>query len=392
MILKEKELTDDLKRLMGKDFIPSVQTDILYIPSSFNSHGFAKIPYYLSAFMSGITGFIFIYSIVSEWVKRPLSEFRNEGVFITFLLFFLMFCLFLVCKRYFNHSKKRQKQIETGEIKFGLWLTPTHILTHDFNEGIRAVEKKNIAYLEIYKSGKPRIDLVLVHVSNKETLRIAADWLIGYYLKAEALKTLIESKLMSDKIKPIVIDYFLNSHSMPSTRYNRFFSLFRFIEVYDIEHQLNYDEKRELINYINKKIENWSPTERLAEKEWFMHIESNQNWEYGVNGISSSEEFLGYAKKASWLMPLAKTAVLDFKKADLLTPKNVEDFVDTNAYKGLESLTIDIMISDYCIEKIMSSNTFTHLKTLKTPSIRYDNQDLKQVFEDWKIAHGINLK
>ena len=146
MILKEKELTDDLKRLMGKDFTPSVQTDILYIPSSFNSHGFAKIPYYLSAFMSGITGFIFIYSIVSEWVKRPLSEFRNEGVFITFLLFFLMFCLFLVCKRYFNYSKKRQKQIETGEIKFGLWLTPTHILTHDFNEGVRAVEKKNIAY------------------------------------------------------------------------------------------------------------------------------------------------------------------------------------------------------------------------------------------------------
>jgi hypothetical protein len=389
MIKKEKELTDDLKRLMGKDFTPSVQTDILYIPSSFNGHGFAKIPYYLSAFMSGITGSIFIYSIVSEWVKRPLSEFRNEGVFIAFLLFFLMFSLFLVCKRYFNQSQKRQKQIETGEIKFGLWLTPTHILTHDLNEGVRAVAKKNVAYLEVYKSGKPRIDLVLVHVSNKEVMRIAADWLNGYYQKAEALKILIESKLMSDKIKPIVIDYFLNSHNVPSTRYNRFFSLFRFIEVYDIEHQLNVEEKRELINYINKKIENWSPEERLAEKEWFICIASNENWEYGVNGITSSEEFLGYLKKASWLMPLAQTAILDFKKADLLTPKNVEDFVDTDAYKGLESLTIDIMMSDYCIEKIMSSNTFTHLKTLKTPRINYVNQSLKQVFEDWKIVHGI---
>jgi hypothetical protein len=89
-------------------------------------------------------------------------------------------------------------------------------------------------------------------------------------------------------------------------------------------------------------------------------------------------------------MPLAKTAVLDWEKADLLSPKNVNDFVNTNAYKDLESLEINIKISDYCIEKIISSGTFSHLKTLVTSNVYYQDTHLEKRLSDWKKIHNIN--
>ena len=143
--------------------------------------------------MSSITGLLFLGTGISEmmnWIKN--KQFKNEGVFITFMMFAFMFSLFLLCRRNLKKSKLHQQKMNSGEVKYGLWITPTHLLIHFMNGGLECIEKKDIAHLEIYNSGRPRIDMVVVRLHNKQVIRIVSDWLVGYYKKVEDLRLLIE--------------------------------------------------------------------------------------------------------------------------------------------------------------------------------------------------------
>lgn len=369
IITKPELLTDNLQILLGKTFVPADHADILYIPGSVSIYNLARIPFYMCLVMTALAGIFWLYALITELIKWTRhSEFRNEGVIITFIIFAFMSLMLLLSAWYFHRSKKLQARIESGEIRYGLWITPTHLLSHDLNEGLRCVPKKEVASLEIYRSGRPPLNMVVAHLHNKQVMRIVADWLVGYYKQVEALKELIESKLLSDKIRPEVIDQFLNSYRTPDSRHNRFFQLARFVESYDEENKLNQGEKSELINYVNKNIGDWSPAERVAEQKWWVEINTVENWEYGVNGVTWYQEFKGFPKKPYWMMPLAKYAILEFEQADLLAKQNVDEFIEADSYSGLEGLKLMIDLGDYCIQRIMESGKFAHLKVLHTPA------------------------
>ncbi len=389
IIRKEEDLPENLKGLIGENFEPVRHPEILYIPGSFNVVGLAKIPYYICAVLSSLAGISFLYTCISAiiyWSKYGV--FRNEGTFITFMMFALVFGLFLLCRRYLKKSKKLQQQIATGQIRFGLWITPTHLLCHDMNEGWNCVSKADIGYLDIYKSSRPPIDMVVLHLHNKQQMRIVATWLNGYYQKVEELKLLIESKLVSEKIKPGEIDNFINQHNTSNEKNNRFSLLIIFVERYNKDHNLTGQEKHELIAYINKKIETWAAEDRVAKEDWWVDIDVDESYQYGVNS-AITKEFRGYYKDPNWMMPLAKTATLDFEMADLIAERNADSFVDANSFGGLENLILNIMVCDYCVKKIMESGKFSHLKKLVTPSLNLYDAELRKKFEEWKIEHKI---
>jgi len=389
ILKKEEDLPAGLQNLTGKNFIPAGHPEIIYIPGTFNVQSLAKIPYYLCAVMSFFAGIFFLYTVVSEiinWHKN--TRFRSEGVMITFIMFAFMFGLFLLCRRYLKKSTILQQKINSGEKRFGLWITPGHLLTNDLNEGMRCVAKKEIEHLETYFSGRPQLDMVLVYLHNKQQMRIVADWLSGYYRKSGDLKTLIESKLISGKINTGVIDGFINTLGTPGEKQNRFFLLTSFIEKYTKENGLDTQEKNDLILYVNQKIKNWLPAERLAEESWWVDFTIDDSYVYGVNS-ATIKEFRGYQKEPYWLMPLAKTAVLDFEMADLIAKRNVDAFIESDCFSRLENLSVAIMISDYCIEKIMASGKFSHLKILDTPSTHFADKNQEKKFEAWKAEHKI---
>ena len=88
-------------------------------------------------------------------------------------------------------------------------------------------------------------------------------------------------------------------------------------------------------------------------------------------------------------MPLAKTAILDLDMADLIAERNADSFIESNSFAGLEALIIKITICDYCIEKIMTSGKFSHLKKLETPGLNMHDPNVRKRFEAWKTEHGI---
>jgi hypothetical protein len=391
VITKQEQLPDDLRMLLGKKFVPADHTDILYISGSVSIHSLARIPFYLCLAMTALAGIFWLYNLITELTKwNRHSEFRNEGVIITFIIFAFMSLMLLLCASYLRRSKRLQERIASGEIRYGMWITPTHLLSHDLNEGLKCVAKKEIASLDIYRSGRPpHLEMVLVQLNNKQVIRIAADWLVGYYKKVDALKELIERKLLSDKIRLDVIDHFLNSCSTPDSRHNRFFQLARFVENYDEQNKLDPAEKSELINYVNKNIGGWSPAERVAEQEWWVEINTVENWEYGVNGVTWYQEVKGFPKEPHWMMPLARSAVLESEQADLLAKQNVDEFIEADSYSGLEGLKLMIDLGDYCIQRIMESGKFAHLKVLHTPHVCSNDKELGKQFAAWKSEHNI---
>ncbi len=389
IIRKEEELPEDLKNLTGKNFNPAQHPEVLYMPGSFNAESLAKIPYYICAVLSSLAGIFFLYTVIQAIIyQHKYGEFRNEGPLISFMMFAFMFGLFLLCRRHLKSSKKLQQQMATGQVRFGLWITPEHILCHDMNEGWNCVLKADIAYLDIYKSTRPPIDMVVLHLHNKQQMRVVATWLNGYYQKVGELKDLIEAKLVPGKIKQDEIDDFIDQHNIPNEKVDRFSLLIFFTERYCKEHDLNEQEKYDLIAYINEKIKAWSAEERLAKEEWWVDFNTDDSYQYGVN-TAVTKEFRGYHKDPYWLMPLAKTAILEFDMADLISERNADAFVAANCFEGLETLIIKITICDYCIKKIMASGKFSHLKRLVTPGLNLYDPDLRKKFEEWKMGHNI---
>lgn len=389
IIRKEKELPEGLKPLTGRDFNPAQHPEVIYIPGSFNVESLAKIPYYICAVLSFIVGVVFLYTCTGAIIYwSRYGAFRSEGPFISLIMFAFMFGLFLLCRRYLNKSKKLQKQIAAGEVRFGLWITPDHIMSHDMNEGWNCVKKTGIAALKIYNSVRPPLDMVVLHLNNKQEMRIVANWLSGYFNKVGELKLLIESKLLPAKIKTGLIDYFFAGQGLRGEGNNRFELLIQFAEQYNKDHQLNGQEKQEFISYINKKIESWPAEERIAKEEWWVDFNIDESYQYGVNS-AVVKEFKGYFKEPNWMMPLAKTAILEFEMADLIAERNADSFAEANSFEGLEVLVLKITICDYCIEKIMASGKFSHLKKLVTPGLNLYDPNLRKKFDDWKTAHQI---
>lgn len=193
IIKKNNELPSGLQYLTGKDFNPDNIGEVLFIQDVYNLKNLAKIPYFITSFLTLLTATFFIYTLINEMSKS--GKFRNEGVIITFIIFAFTLILFLLSAKYFNRTKELQQDIASGEKRFGLWITQEYLISNDTNEGFRAVNKKEIDHIDIYKSGRPRLDMVIVHLKNKQVIRIAADWLTGYFRKPEELKTLIENHI-----------------------------------------------------------------------------------------------------------------------------------------------------------------------------------------------------
>ncbi len=192
IIRKQEDLPENLKYLTGKNFNPEESKDVLYIRNSYYIKGLAKIPYLMTLSLSILFGAIFLYTLIAELIRSSGSQFKSEGTYVTFIMFVFIFIFFLICRRYYKKSNELQEKTNSGEMKFGLWITPEHIINRDHNVGLYCIQKNEIDHSDIYRSGRPRLDMVALRLKNKQNLYVVADWLAGYSGKPEELKALID--------------------------------------------------------------------------------------------------------------------------------------------------------------------------------------------------------
>lgn len=183
IIRKEKDLPKEMQELLGSHFVPSERKDVWYVRSSMNPQSLIKVAFYMFLPVTICSLILFLSVIYSSFTK----EFRSEGFFIALIIFIfsagVQSFIYLFVRKY----KKLTEKIASGERKFGLWVTPTYIMSNDHNVGIECVAKKEVESMYIYASGRPRVDMVVLVTKNKQKLMVVADWLLGYYNKVELL-------------------------------------------------------------------------------------------------------------------------------------------------------------------------------------------------------------
>ena len=191
IIRKEKELPAEMRELLGKSFVPTVRKDVWYVPSSINPQGLGKVAFYVFLPVS-ICATLFFLSIVYSGLT---NEFRSEVFYIALVVFLFAAGIQTLTILFDRKFKKLNAAIASGERRFGLWVTPRYLMINDFNGGIECVEKKEIESMAIYESGRPRIDMVVIQLQNKQRIRIVADWLVGYYGNVQRLKENLQKSL-----------------------------------------------------------------------------------------------------------------------------------------------------------------------------------------------------
>lgn len=75
----------------------------------------------------------------------------------------------------------------------------------------------------------------------------------------------------------------------------------------------------ELLVMANAALAAWPDSARSPEPEWFLRVEENGTYEYGVNSTGSDFTYRGFKRgHASWLLPLCRT--VHFPEAESIFP------------------------------------------------------------------------
>jgi hypothetical protein len=383
----EQQLPEELKILLGKNFIPLLRPEICYLPSHFQIQSLAGVAFKMTRFMAILFGAIFIYTLISQLTgNQEKACYQDEGVVLTFIMFAFTAMLAVISYRYFKKSQAKQKQIDSNELRLGLWITPTHLMTKDLNSGMECVAIKDILNLSTTEINNAHVSLVLVHLTNKQTFRIAANWLDGFANRKEDLKKIIEEKITKkDNRMDEINAYFTTQHVSENS--DRFAKLIHFLSSYFSKNAFTLNDKKEIIEQTRAKIKNWNMDECLADELWWVNFYIDDAYHYGVNS-SEIKEFKGYQEQSSLFMPLAKTALLESWQAGLISPEYVDEFIASDAFQYLEKLILKVCPSDYCVEQMMSSGKFSHLKVLEM-SPYYNDSTLKERCMQWKKDNNI---
>jgi len=189
IIRKEAALPGDLQKLLGKDFVPSAK--VWYLASSYKPQSLARIAF--KVFLPIFIGTVLFFLIEAYYLLTGEAH-NNEGFMIALIMFLFSAFMQGIFWLYLRKMTRLTAAIASGEVRFGLWITPSHLLHKDM-EGLQCVEKHEIESTSIYYSGRPRVDMVVLTLRNKQKIYIVSDWLVGYYRKVELLKKEIDERL-----------------------------------------------------------------------------------------------------------------------------------------------------------------------------------------------------
>ncbi len=122
---------------------------------------------------------------------------RSEGFAITLGLVLFSAGIHWLCRRGKAKGVRLEADLKEGRLRHGLWITPEHVLVHDLDEGIRCMRRSDISKTHIYHSGRPPMDLLVLTLTNRQTIRILVNGLDGWTGQADRLRSEVETRLFA---------------------------------------------------------------------------------------------------------------------------------------------------------------------------------------------------
>lgn len=125
------------------------------------------------------------------------TRFRSEGFAITLSLVLFSAGIHWLCRHGRARAVRLEEDLKAGRVHYGLWITPNHLVVRDLDEGIRCVRRPDIAETHIYRSGHPPLDLLVLTLTNRQTVRILVNGLDGWAGQADRLRSGVEARLFA---------------------------------------------------------------------------------------------------------------------------------------------------------------------------------------------------
>ena len=251
---------------------------------------------------------------------------RSEGFLITLGMVLLPAGLWWLCRRAKVKAEKLEADLQAGRVRFGLWLTREHVLVRDC-EGIACARRDDIAKTHTYHAGGGRPDLLVLTLTNRQTIYISAPALDGWRGRADRLRDEFEKHLtVNPGITAEEMQRIADLH-LPKTKFCEFI---RWLDGEALRLKSDPAEKAALLAMADAALAAWPDQRRSALDEWFLNFEIDGTWEYGVNAVGGGTISHGFKKRdAHWLLPLCRAVCFQESENILQAPSDVHDCAET---------------------------------------------------------------
>ncbi len=241
------------------------------------------------------------------------------------------------------------KQINNDENIYGIWITRKYLVCND-PEGIKFIPIPFIKNFKIYRSGRPPLQMLIAEAKPPFTrIQMVCNFL-SIYQTPEALE-----KTVTQKITELIVpEKYLNATNAAIAYANQYedskkmFLLHVKLKDMIEAHPATRPTLQKIARYVNIKITHWNDECRIIPEEWVFNKEVNENWEYGVNGVSSSEKWDEPTYPGHWLVPLGRIFIIETKelKPFLGTPVSNNKMADVLAQCALKKIIIKIPLGE----------------------------------------------
>lgn len=332
------------------------------------------------------------------WRAVQGQPFQGEAPAIFALTTLLPLGLWLIARRYRTKMRAIDAQIASGELQFGLWVTPTHVVQRDLNSGLEAVARGNVVAVTTYHGGRPPLQMVVLELRNGYRMRIVADWLAGYAGNVNGLHALLTQKLTLPEQWAAPIAAFFDQLAAGTLAMrpgqNRWMALVELLEKTRIAHDKSMDTDlwHGIVNAVNVRLEAWPDAERLAVDIWWQRFVSDGNWEYGVNGVGADTTYFnGFVEKryVDWRMPLARRA--EFCNLPLWSGNEGAwaSFCETTAFIHLTELDLGNDVGAAWLRQVIDTDRFVHLKRLMLVARNDVPPAVLEQLARWRVRCGV---
>jgi hypothetical protein len=339
---KEKAVTEVKNIITGTQKIAARET---FLPMQLKVKGSKTSSIVLGIF----SGCCLIVTVAAGrlWLQNtnPADEYLFIAMTVGFLTIALLTAFFAY--RLFN----KIKQVNNDENIYGIWITRKYLICND-PEGVKFIPIPFIKNFKIYRSGRPPLHMLIAEAKLPFTrIQLVCNFL-STYQTPEVLE-----KTATQKITELVVpEKYLITTDAAITYANSYEdSKKMFLLQVKLQDMIKAQPAtratlQKIARYVDSKISHWNDDCRIIPEEWVFNKEVNENWEYGVNGVSYSEKWDEPTYPGHWLVLLGRIFIVETKelKPFLGTPVSNNKMADVLAQCTLKKVIIKIPLAvDY---------------------------------------------
>ncbi len=388
LLRDEKELPADVRALLHAP----LPEDVWYVPSTVR---FGNPYRFASKLTLGILIFALALFLPTALRDASKGKFLSDGFAITLSMVLFAAVFYSICRRLSKNAERIERDLNDGHLRFGLWLSPRHVMARDM-EGIRAASRKDIEKTHVYHAGNGRPDLLVITLRNRERIYVMVNALDGWLNQADKLGSEFQSRLSG--IPGISRQQIVQMADacLPRKHFSEFM---KWLDGEAGRLKAGKTDRLALLEMADAALTSWPDSARDAQAfdEWFLLTEGGDTWEYGVGEQVSDYRYLGFKESgAFWLLPLCRTVY--FFEAESIFPNvaSVEACARTFQQVPLTSINFTGGMDTAVFDAFLAWAATKPLKTLKSRNYSTQRNSVSNLEEflvvrlaDFKRLHNL---